>query len=106
MFHQLPDGLKMQVRWLEKCFRGLYWNYDLKDELSDVLINIFKLGLVVLRTFCSSVFANDARLNAAFTAINWVFANVFDSFILFGTAATSMNRANHRFRSIYRLSGG
>lgn len=23
-FHQLPDGLKMQVRWLEKCFRGLY----------------------------------------------------------------------------------
>lgn len=26
-FHELPDGLKMQVRWLEKCFRGLYWNY-------------------------------------------------------------------------------
>lgn len=70
MFHQLPDGLKMQVRWLEKCFRGLYWNYDLndlKDELSDVLINIFKLGLVVLRIFCSSVFASDAKLNAMFT---------------------------------------
>lgn len=69
--YQLPHGLKMQVRWLEKCFRGLYWNYGLKDfrELSNVLINIFKLALVVLRIFCSSVFANDARLNAVFTAI-------------------------------------
>lgn len=108
MFHQLPDGLKMQLRWLEKCFRGLYWNYDLKYflELSDVIINIFKLGLVVLRIFCSSVFANDVSKVKCCVYSNLVSANVFNRFLLFGTVAPSMDRGHHRFRSIYGFIGG
>lgn len=45
-YHKLPEKVKAQVSWLEKCFHGLSWNSGLKDfdVLNDVLKDVFKLG--------------------------------------------------------------